>query len=94
MAKVFEPWAIVLRLTGIGWYVATCIVLGVVGGLFLDKLAGTTPLFVLLGTVLGVVVAFWGSYKMVQPILNASKGPDPKNRGPENRDVQDQGRKR
>ena len=85
MAKQFEPWTIVLRLTGIGWYVATCIVLGVVGWLFLDKLVGTTPLFILLGTVLGSVVAFWGLYKMVQPILIASKIPDPGNR-----DVNDQ----
>ena len=89
MAKEFEPWTIVLRLTGIGWYVATCIVLGVVGGLFLDKFAGTTPLFILLGTVLGSVVAFWGLYKMVQPILNASKGPDP-----DHQDAEDQGRMR
>ena len=94
MAKEFEPWTIVLRLTGIGWYVATCIVLGVVGGLFLDKLAGTTPLFILLGTVLGSVVAFWGLYKMVQPILIASKGKDSENQDPEKRDVEDQGRKR
>lgn len=84
MAKESDPWTIVLRLTGVGWYVATCIVLGVVGGLYLDKLAGTTPLFILLGTVLGSVVAFWGLYKMVQPILIASKG----------KDVKDQGRKR
>lgn len=74
MAKKFEPWTIALRLTGLGWYVATCVVLGVVGGLALDKLAGTTPLFILLGTVLGSVVAFWGLYKMVQPILYSSKG--------------------
>ena len=84
MDNKFEPWTIVLRLTGIGWYVATCIVLGVVGGLFLDNLTGTKPLFVLLGIVLGFVVAFWGFYKMVQPILIASKG----------KDVEDQGRKR
>lgn len=87
MAKQFEPWTIVLRLTGIGWYVATCIVMGVVGGRGLDNLTGTNPLFILLGIVLGVVVAFWGSYKMVQPILNASKAQD---RG---KDVEDQGRK-
>ena len=65
-------WALALRLTGMGWYVALCIVLGVVGGLGLDKLVGTVPLFMLLGTVLGSVVAFWGLYKMVQPLLNAA----------------------
>ena len=84
MAKEFEPWTIVLRLTGIGWYVATCIILGVVGGRALDNLIGTKPLFILLGIVLGFVVAGWGFYKMVQPILTASKG----------KDAEDQGRKR
>ena len=69
-------WIVVLRLMGLGWYVAGCIVLGVVGGLGLDKLVGTTPLFTLLGTVLGTIVAFWGLYKMVQPILYGAKRGD------------------
>ena len=68
-------WVLALRLSGLGWYVAFCIVLGVAGGLGLDKLAGTIPLFTLLGTVLGSVIAFWGMYKMVQPLLyGAQKG--------------------
>ena len=66
-------WVLVLRLTGLGWYVALCIVIGVAGGVGLDKLVGTIPLFTLLGTVLGSVVAFWGLYKMVQPLLNAAQ---------------------
>ena len=65
-------WVLALRLSGLGWYVALCIVIGVAGGLGLDKLAGTIPLFTLLGTVLGTVVAFWGIYKMVQPLLHAA----------------------
>ena len=68
-------WVLALRLTGIGWYVAFCIVLGVVGGLWLDGLTGTKGLFLILGTVLGSVVAFWGVFKMVQPMLyNAKQG--------------------
>ncbi len=91
MANEFKPWTIVLRLTGLGWYVATCIVLGVVGGIFLDNFAGTAPLFILLGTVFGSVVAFWGLYKMVQPILNAANVKDTaKDR---DKDVEDLGRK-
>ena len=66
-------WLLALRLTGLGWYVALCIVFGVVGGLKLDKLLGPAPLFMLLGTVLGSVVAFWGLYKMVQPLLYGAK---------------------
>jgi F0F1-type ATP synthase assembly protein I len=71
-----EWWVVALRVTGLGWYVAACIVLGVLGGLGLDKVAGTAPLFTLLGTVLGTVLAFWGLYKLVQPILHGVKRQD------------------
>ena len=66
-------YVLALRLTGLGWYVAICIVFGVVGGLKLDDIAGTIPLFTLLGTLLGSGVAFWGLYKLVQPLLNATR---------------------
>ena len=66
-------WVIAMRLAGLGWYVAACIVLGVLGGLGLDRLTGTTPLFTLLGTVLGSVLAFWGLYRMVLPVLYGAK---------------------
>jgi F0F1-type ATP synthase assembly protein I len=66
-------WVLGLRVTGLGWYVAACIVLGVVAGLGLDKLVGSAPLFTLLGTVLGSILAFWGLYKLVQPMLYGSR---------------------
>jgi F0F1-type ATP synthase assembly protein I len=62
---------VALRLLGLGWYVAACIVIGVVGGLGLDRLSGLTPLFTLLGVLLGTVAAFYGLYKMVRPLLNS-----------------------
>lgn len=55
-----------LRLVGMGWYVATCIVLGIVGGIWLDTQTHTTPLFLLLGLFLGLASAFIGIYRMVQ----------------------------
>ena len=71
-------WVTALKLTGLGWYVAACIVIGVAGGVFLDKTLGTLPLLTICGTVLGSVAAFWGVYKMVLPILygSASNGKD------------------
>ena len=74
MAGLPGSWLTALRLTGLGWYVAACIVIGVAGGFWLDKLLGTTPLLILLGTVLGSITAFWGLYKMVQPLLTNAKG--------------------
>ena len=48
-----------LRLTGLGWYVATCIIAGVIGGVALDKLLGFTPLFTLLGFLFGITAPFY-----------------------------------
>ena len=61
---------VALRLLGLGWYVATCIVVGVVAGIFLDSHFGTKPIFTLLGVLLGTAAAFYGLYKMVSPLLN------------------------
>ena len=67
-------WLIVaLRLTGLGWYVALCIVLGIVGGVWLGKLTGQVALMVLIGTVVGSVIAFYGVYRMVLPAVYGSK---------------------
>ncbi len=68
------PWWVVgLRLTGLGWYIAFCVAGGVLLGLLGDNLLGTTPLFTLAGTVLGSVVAFWGTYRMILPILYGAR---------------------
>lgn len=66
-------WVVALRLTGLGWYIAICVVGGVLGGLGLDRLLNTLPIFTLVGTILGSIVAFWGVYKMVLPILYGAK---------------------
>ena len=50
-------WVVALRLTGLGWYVAICVVGGVLGGVRIDQLVGTLPIFTLVGTVLGSVAA-------------------------------------
>ncbi len=66
-------WVIIaLRLTGLGWYVAACIVLGVVGGVWLGQLTGQVALLTLTGTVLGSIIAFYGVYRMVLPAIYGS----------------------
>lgn len=69
-------WAVVLRLTGLGWYVALCIVAGVVIGIALDDLADTSPLLLLAGVVVGSVAAFWGVYKLILPVLYGKNRPE------------------
>ena len=62
-------FGLALRLLGMGWYIALCIVLGVGGGLWLDRRLNVLPLFTLVGVVLGSALAFYGVYKMVAPLL-------------------------
>ncbi len=62
-----------LRLTGLGWYVATCIVVGVVGGVLMDEWLGTKLLFTLLGLAFGTTSAFYGLIKMIQPLIKPDR---------------------
>ena len=61
--------ALVLQLIGVGWYIALCIVGGLFLGLWFDGKLDSLPVFTILGVVLGVVLAFYGIYKMLLPIL-------------------------
>ena len=63
-------WAAALRLVGVGWYVGISILLGVLGGLWLDNKFNTTPILVIVGLILGVTVAFYGVYRMILPNIN------------------------
>jgi len=63
-------WGAAFRLMGVGWYVGICIVLGVVGGLWLDDKFNTAPILVIVGLILGVVVAFYGVYRMILPNIS------------------------
>lgn len=70
-----ERRLLALRLLGLGWYVATCLVVGVLAGVFLDQRLETKPLFTLLGVLLGTFAGFYGLYKMVRPLLNSESTP-------------------
>ena len=61
-----------LKLTGLGWYVALCILAGVILGIWIDRIYNTAPIVTVVGTVLGSTLAFWGLYRMVVPILYGS----------------------
>lgn len=61
--------AIVFQLVGVGWYVAICIIGGLLGGLWLDGKLGMRPVFTLVGLVLGLSMAFYGVYRMLLPLL-------------------------
>ena len=52
---------------------AGAIVAPTLAGVWVDGKAGTAPLFLLLGLTLGVLVAFYGTYRMAVTFL---VGPD------------------
>lgn len=65
-----EKWQAAMRLIGLGWYVGICIFLGVWGGLWLDRRLETSPLLVIIGLLVGLIVAFYGVYRMILGNLN------------------------
>jgi F0F1-type ATP synthase assembly protein I len=62
-------WAAALRFIGIGWYLGCCIILGILGGLWLDTKFDTSPVLVIFGLILGLTVAFYGIYRMLLPLI-------------------------
>ena len=63
-------WAAASRLLGIGFFVAICILSGVLAGLWLDDKFSTKPLFILLCLAAGLAVAFYGVYRMIRLVMN------------------------
>ncbi len=70
---VMKRWEAALRLIGVGWYVAFCIVGGVLGGIWLDGKFNTGHILAIVGLIVGIVLAFYGMYRMLLPNLSGSK---------------------
>ncbi len=65
-----QRWAAALRLVGVGFFIGGSIVLGVVAGLWLDNKFNSGPIWVIVGLFLGLVIAFYGVYRMLLPLMN------------------------
>jgi F0F1-type ATP synthase assembly protein I len=66
----FQGYPPAVRLMGIGWYFAVCIVLGVGVGVLLDKQFGSRPALTLIGLTLGFISAFYGGYLQLKEVLS------------------------
>lgn len=64
-----NQWREALNLLGIGWFLGLSILGGVLGGMWLDSKFNTRPILLLVGLALGVLIAFWGAYRMLLPII-------------------------
>jgi F0F1-type ATP synthase assembly protein I len=65
-----KSWVAALGLSGIGFFIAVCIILGVWGGRWLDNKLNSAPVFLIVGLILGIAVAFYGVYNMLRPFLS------------------------
>jgi Na+/proline symporter len=66
------------QLLGIGFYIAACIVGGILLGWWLG---GKNALWVIAGLVIGLAVAFYGMYIMIKPLLNNKNNKNDKENG-------------
>jgi len=62
-------WQAALNIIGVGWAVGISILLGILGGLWLDNKFNTKPIFVIAGLFLGLVVAVYSIYRVLLPLL-------------------------
>ena len=70
----------VWRLVGFGWAFAASVVLGLLAGLWLDKVVDSSPAFTLVGMFLGLAAGFYGMFKMLMPLYYRER--DRQSRGP------------
>ena len=63
-------WVAALRLVGVGFFIGGSIVVGVVAGLWLDNKLNSAPIWVIVGLFLGLIIAFYGVYRMLLPLMN------------------------
>jgi len=66
-------WEAALRFIGVGWFIGISILLGVLGGRWLDSKFGTEPILVIVGLIFGLVVAFYGVYRMLLPLMHGKR---------------------
>ena len=64
-------------LLGAGWYFATCLILGVFFGHWVDEKTGLEPICTLIGIVVGLAVAAVGGYRMLLPFIRKVSYTDP-----------------
>jgi len=58
-----------VQLLGLGSYLATCIAGGPIAGYYIDRWLDTGRAFTIAGLLLGIVVGFYGAYRMITQTL-------------------------
>jgi F0F1-type ATP synthase assembly protein I len=71
--KIGKAWSLAMNLS---WTMLFSLALPLLGGIWLDKKLGTTPLFILIGAVLGILAATVGVARMAIRTFSAVAGED------------------
>ena len=64
-----HQWSEAMNLLGLGWFLGLSILGGVLGGIWLDNILETKPLCMLVGLLLGIIVASLGAYRVLSPLF-------------------------
>ncbi len=56
-----------------GWFIGGSIILGVFVGRWLDTKLNTEPILVIVGLLCGILVAFYGVYRMLLPSITRKR---------------------
>ncbi len=67
-------------LLGVGWRLALPMILGVLGGVWLDNRLHTGFWLALAGLALGTAVGFYSVYRLLLPIIRQAQGKDKQNK--------------
>jgi hypothetical protein len=65
--------AAAFRFVGIGWYIGICILGGTLGGRWIGQQidgGGVEVILTIVGLMLGLIVAFYGTYRMLKEITS------------------------
>jgi len=66
------------QLIGIGFYIAACIVGGMLAGWWFG---GKNALWTITGLIMGIALAFYGVFRMIKPLMNNKNNKNDKENG-------------
>ncbi len=66
-----KSWVMACSLSGIGFFMAACIIGGTIGGNWLDGRFDTSPAFLITGILAGIVFAGLGVYGIIKPLIHS-----------------------
>jgi ATP synthase protein I len=75
MAEPPSPWKRYLRFSSIGIELGLSVMIGLIGGQWLDRRFGTEPWLLLLGLLVGMAAGFTSVYRALKELSREEKNP-------------------